>query len=253
MPMTLDEYQIAQKYTMIKMQKQHTTSTEGVDVLQDKPLQDDLSTEGRYTSKVYRFQSKAPTWIATFAPTDALLMEEEAWNIYPKCKTVMKCPYFTKFSLTIETVHKDDNGHSENVHGLNEEQLAAREVEIIDIASSTSNYWSYVIGSSDFDFTQFKSEKTARGPLSDGWQDKCRPVMTAYKLVTIDAPYWGFGYRLEQALLAGERALFIESHRNCFGWIDEWHGMTFPQIRQLEEQYAALSKEINEEEAVMNA
>lgn len=26
--------------------------------------------------------------------------------------------------------------------------------------------------------------------------------MTAYKLVTIDAPYWGFGYRLEQALLA---------------------------------------------------
>ena len=26
--------------------------------------------------------------------------------------------------------------------------------------------------------------------------------MTAYKLVTIDAPYWGFGSRLEQALMA---------------------------------------------------
>jgi hypothetical protein len=28
--------------------------------------------------------------------------------------------------------------------------------------------------------------------------------MTAYKLVTVDAPYWGwgFGYRMEQALLA---------------------------------------------------
>ena len=26
--------------------------------------------------------------------------------------------------------------------------------------------------------------------------------MTAYKLVTIDAPYWGFGRRLELALLA---------------------------------------------------
>lgn len=33
-------------------------------------------------------------------------------------------------------------------------------------------------------------------------QDRCDPVMTAYKLVTIDAPYWGFGYRLEQALVA---------------------------------------------------
>lgn len=26
--------------------------------------------------------------------------------------------------------------------------------------------------------------------------------MTAYKLVTVDAPYWGFGNRLEQAFLA---------------------------------------------------
>lgn len=33
-------------------------------------------------------------------------------------------------------------------------------------------------------------------------QDRCDPVMTAYKLVTVDAPYWGFGYRMEQALLA---------------------------------------------------
>jgi hypothetical protein len=25
--------------------------------------------------------------------------------------------------------------------------------------------------------------------------------MTAYKLVTVDVPYWGFGYRLEQGIL----------------------------------------------------
>lgn len=33
-------------------------------------------------------------------------------------------------------------------------------------------------------------------------QDQCNPVMTAYKLITIDAPYWGFGSKLEQSLLA---------------------------------------------------
>ncbi|KAL4588667.1 hypothetical protein LXL04_001559 [Taraxacum kok-saghyz] len=32
--------------------------------------------------------------------------------------------------------------------------------------------------------------------------DQCKHVMTAYKLVTLDAPYWGFGSRLEQALIA---------------------------------------------------
>jgi hypothetical protein len=35
-----------------------------------------------------------------------------------------------------------------------------------------------------------------------GMQDMCDPVMTAYKLVTVDSPYWGFGYRMEQAALA---------------------------------------------------
>ncbi len=34
-----------------------------------------------------------------------------------------------------------------------------------------------------------------------GMQDMCYPVMTAYKLVTVDSPYWGFGYRMEQVAL----------------------------------------------------
>ncbi|KHG00512.1 Phosphatidylinositol transfer 2 [Gossypium arboreum] len=225
MPMSLEEYQVAQMYMVMKMQQQSTNGDEGVEVLENKRFQDDVFGKGQYTSKVYRLQSKAPAWLTTIAPKDAL------------------CPYFTKFSLTIETVHRADNGTSENVHGLNEEQLAARQVEIIDIASAETDYWSYAIGSSSFDFPKFKSTKSGRGPLLDGWQDNCRPVMTAYKLVTIDAPYWGFGYRLEQALLAGERALFIESHRNCFGWIDEWFGLTMQQIRELEQQGDCLLNE----------
>ncbi|KAK8683281.1 hypothetical protein V6N13_039346 [Hibiscus sabdariffa] len=243
MPMSLEEYQVSQMYMVMKMQQQSTNGAEGVEVLENRPFQDDIFGRGQYTSKVYRLQSKAPAWLTSIAPTDALVMQEEAWNAYPRCKTVIKCPYFTKFSLTIETVHRADNGTSENVHGLNEDQLAARQVEIIDIASAEKDYWSYVIGSSNFDFSKFKSAKTGRGPLLDGWQENCSPVMTAYKLVTIDAPYWGFGYRLEQAMLAGERALFVESHRNCFGWIDEWFGMTVQQIRKLEQQGDCLLNE----------
>lgn len=236
MPMSLEEYQIAQMYMVIKMQQQSTTNTEGVDVLEKKAFVDDVLGKGQYTSKVYRLQSKAPAWLTTFAPADALIMQEEAWNAYPRCKTVIKCPYFTKFCLTVETVHMADNGRSENVHGLSKEQLAARQVEIIDIASAARDYWSYVVGSNSLDFSNFRSSRTGRGPLLEGWQDRCVPVMTAYKLVTIDAPYWGFGSKVEQALLAGERALFLESHQNCFGWIDEWFGMSMEQIRNLEEQ-----------------
>ncbi|KAF9592929.1 hypothetical protein IFM89_019134 [Coptis chinensis] len=244
MPMSLEEYQIAQRYMVMKMQQQSTTSSEGVEVLENRPFEDDVFGKGQYTSKVYHLQSKVPAWLTTFAPADALVMQEEAWNAYPKCKTVIKCPYFPRFCLTVETIHKADNGHLENVHGLSKNLLVARQVETLDILSASRDYWSYAVGTNNVDLTEFRSLRTGRGPLLDGWQDNCCPVMTAYKLVTIDAPYWGFGYRLEQALLAGERALFLESHRNSFAWIDDWFGTTMEQVRELERQSDAFLNKV---------
>ncbi|GER34842.1 phosphatidylinositol transfer protein, partial [Striga asiatica] len=200
-------------YMVMKMQQQNTTGSEGVEVLENRSFEDDDYGKGQYTLKIYRFQSKAPSWLARFAPTGALVMQEEAWNAYPR---FIKCPYFTRFILTIETIHKADRGLSENVHGLSKEQLAVRQIEMLDIVSSTSDYWSYVIGTSGFDFSQFKSDQTARGPLLDGWQ---------HSIIVI-----------RMSSLQGERALFIESHRNCFGWIDEWFGLTLDTLRELEKQ-----------------
>ncbi|KAG2673735.1 hypothetical protein I3760_13G104600 [Carya illinoinensis] len=121
-----------------------------------------------------------------------------------------------KFLLGLENLHhhmllmckRKPGAHTRDVnqvHGLSKEQLAARIHRLL----------------TSFNIREFFV------------LDRCDPVMTAYKLVTIDAPYWGFGRRLEQALLAGERALFLESHRHCFGWIDEWYGMTVQQIDEL--------------------
>ncbi|KAF3636862.1 hypothetical protein FXO38_23962 [Capsicum annuum] len=238
------QYQVAQMYMVMKMQQQSTTGDEGVEVLQNKPFSDDGFGEGQYTSKVYHLQSKAPSWLTTFAPVDALVMQEEAWNAYPRCRSVLKSfvdfflqsPYFSKFFMSIDTIHKADNGCSENVHGLSEDQLAVRQVEVIDIASAATDYWSYIVGRNNVDLSNFHSARSGRGPLLEDWQDHCSPVMTAYKLVTVDAPYWGFGSRLEQALMAGERSLFLESHRNCFAWIDEWFGLTVEVLRELEQQ-----------------
>lgn len=43
----------------------------------------------------------------------------------------------------------------------------------------------------------------------------------------------------------GERALFLESHRNCFDWIDEWFGMTMQQIREIEQQSGSSLNEVS--------
>ncbi|CAI7778263.1 unnamed protein product [Closterium sp. NIES-53] len=107
--------------------------------------------------------------------------------------------------------------------------------------------------------------------VNGGEQEACEPVMTAYKMVTVDAPYWGFGKRLELFVLAphacfcsllplfsvlsfpllsspllpsplpfpllggqGERALFLEGHRKCYGWMDEWCELTMDDVRRIE-------------------
>lgn len=236
MPLLLEEYRIAQMYMVTKIQEQQTGGGEGVEVLINRPFENEEFGKGQYTSKIYHLQSKIPTWLSTFVPTKYMYIEEEAWNAYPKCKTVLKCPYLNRFTLTIETIHAADNGNSPNVHNLSQEALASRKVENVDIASNVRDYWSYIVGGPEIDLTKFKSEKTGRGLLAPGWQATCKPVMTAYKLVTVDVPYWGFGYRLEQVLLAAERSLFTESHKRCFYWIDEWFGLTYDDVRKMEIQ-----------------
>ncbi|XP_049411985.1 uncharacterized protein LOC125874980 [Solanum stenotomum] len=90
MPLSLEEYQVAQMYMVMKMQQESTTGDEGVEVLQNRPFSDDEFGGGQYTSKFYHLQSKAPSWLTTFAPADALVMQEEAWNSYPKCRSGLR-------------------------------------------------------------------------------------------------------------------------------------------------------------------
>lgn len=242
MPISLEEYEIAMMYTIMKMKQQNTTSGQGVQTLRSIAFENEELGKGQHQTKIYHFESVIPPWLKTFTPAEVLTLEEESWNAYPKSKTVIKCPYLKQCCLTIETMNKADNGCSENVHGLSKELVAKRKVEIIDIASVSRDYWSKVAGTSKLDLSEFKSHKSGRGPLLRGWQASCQPVMTTYKLLTMDAPIWGLGFCMEEAIIASQKAVLLEFHKLCFAWIDEWFGMTLEQITEMEKQNELLLK-----------
>ncbi|MES1915399.1 MAG: hypothetical protein MHM6MM_007351 [Cercozoa sp. M6MM] len=87
---------------------------------------------------------------------------------------------------------------------------------------------------------KFVSEKTGRGPFVEGWQEREDiPVMTCYKLCRVEYNQWGLQTRGEN--LIQETALhdvFRQTHRQLICWLDEWHGMTMRDIRQLEREIA---------------
>ncbi|KAF8683779.1 hypothetical protein HU200_044712 [Digitaria exilis] len=251
MPLSMEEYEIGLSYTIMEMEQQNTNSKEGVEVLQQVPFEDEKLGKGQLTSKVYHLQrpkwivrfhlrshnfgllpfctkvttatmcSKIPSWMKGFAPASALTVHEDSWCAFPKSRTDDQCSKHRPDNLQV--AKNRTRPSSEGMDGMRSCRLF-----------SNLNQYSH-------------RQETKQKPHDAlcSFQDSCRPVMTTYKLVIMDAPIWGLGERLEDFIIAGERALFLACHRLCFAWIDEWYGMTVDQIREMERQTEMLLKTVS--------
>ncbi|XP_022096299.1 phosphatidylinositol transfer protein beta isoform-like isoform X2 [Acanthaster planci] len=204
LPLTVEEYQVAQLWAVAEASKNETGGGEGIEVVENRPYTKDTES-GQYTYKIYHLKYKVPGYIRALAPKGALEMVEEAWNAYPYCKTVITNPAYMgkeKMSLTIETWHKADRGELHNVHDLPPEKLAKRDVVHIDIAHDKIKDSDY---KADQDPKLVVSRKLQRGPLKD--------------------PNW-----------KAERRVFTNFHRQVYCWMDKWAGLTMEDIRAIEDK-----------------
>merc|ERR1711872_197567 len=93
---------------------------------------------------------------------------------------------------------------------LDKKKLKERTVVPIDIANDPVNAADF---KKDEDPSTFVSEKTGRGPLKGDWIASADPVMTCYKLVTIQFKWWGLQNRVENFSHNTQRRLFTNFHR----------------------------------------
>jgi len=232
LPVSVEEYKIAQRYMVAKVSKEHTGNGEGIEIIENRPYEDDNSS-GQYTHKVIHIGSRIPTWLKAIMPSTALQVDEKAWNAFPYCKTVYSCPFLgDRFSIAVETRYLPDNGSTENALKLTEEQLKVREVDIIDIAYDPLDPAKYKV---EEDPTLFESVKTGRGKLQKDWMKTANPVMCSYKNCVVEFKYWGFQTRVEQYIhkLALRDVMHL-GHRQAFCWIDEWFGLTAEDVLAIE-------------------
>ncbi len=78
--------------------------------------------------------------------------------------------------------------------GLNAEDLVNRNVDVMDIAYDELQAKHY---KETEDPKFFKSKRTGRGPLVDGWRETFQPIMCSYKLVACSFEVWGLQSRVE--------------------------------------------------------
>ncbi|GMR44542.1 hypothetical protein PMAYCL1PPCAC_14737, partial [Pristionchus mayeri] len=264
LPLTVEEYQVGQLYSVAEASKAETGGGEGVEVrvLKNEPfanhaLFNGSYDRGQYTHKIYHLQSKVPTLIRKIAPKGSLAIHEEAWNAYPYCRTVLTNPDYMKdnFFVKVETIHLPDRGTTENAHNLSKEELAKREVVHIDIAND-KEFLAAADVKPETSPSLYQSKKTGRGPLVNDWRNGTepkkrklgaepvegdwrtsqQPVMCAYKLVSVHFKWFGFQQMVESFSHKQYPRLFSKFHREVFCWMDDWIGLTMADIRALEEK-----------------
>uniref|UniRef100_A0A803TLF5 Phosphatidylinositol transfer protein cytoplasmic 1 n=1 Tax=Anolis carolinensis TaxID=28377 RepID=A0A803TLF5_ANOCA len=113
----------------------------------------------------------------------------------------------------------------------NEAKDLDREVCFIDIACDEIPERYY---KESEDPKYFKSEKTGRGLLKEGWRDTQEPIMCSYKLVSVKFEVWGLQTRVEQFVHKVVRDILLIGHRQAFAWVDEWYDMTMEDVREYE-------------------
>jgi hypothetical protein len=227
---------VGQLYTVAHFSKEESDGSVAVEILKNEPYQDTVrKTTGQYTSKIYHIAGRCPAIIKALAPTKALLLEEEAWNAYPYCKTIIRNSFLgERFSIIVETQHVDDDlGEHNNVFGLEPHALEKRIVKYIDIGSEKLPKEHE---NTTFEPAMYQSKKTGRGPLTTGWQVKINPMMCCYKLVTVKFDIPAFKHSLENWVVNTQLDYFIKFYKRVFCLLDDWVELNMENIRILEDQ-----------------
>ncbi|XP_035198226.1 cytoplasmic phosphatidylinositol transfer protein 1 isoform X3 [Oxyura jamaicensis] len=199
------EYRIGQLYMISKHSHEQSDRGEGVEVVQNEPYEDPNHGNGQLTEKRVYLNSKLPSWARAVVPK-IFYVTEKAWNYYP-------------YTITEYTIFD------------NEAKDLEREVCFIDIASDEIPERYY---KESEDPKYFKSQKTGRGQLKEGWRETHQPIMCSYKLVTVKFEVWGLQTRVEQFVHKVVRDILLIGHRQAFAWVDEWYDMTMDEVREFE-------------------
>ncbi|XP_067626626.1 cytoplasmic phosphatidylinositol transfer protein 1 [Eurosta solidaginis] len=240
MPLTVEEYRIGQLYMIARHSLEQSGEGEGVEVVESYECEDPVHGKGQYTEKRIHLSSRLPYCIQAICPR-VFYVTEKSWNYYPFTITEYTCSFVPKLSISIKTKYENNNGCSDNCLGLSEDELQTRLLEEVDIAFDELSNPNHYKKEEDPKF--FKSEKTGRGPLIEGWRITDKPIMCSYKLVNASFEVWGLQTKVEDFIQRSIRDVLLLGHRQAFTWIDEWFGMTLEDVRAFERQKQAETNE----------
>merc|ERR1711971_841608 len=182
-----------QLYMIAKHSSEESKNGEGVEVVENCPIDDAEHGAGQYTEKRIHLSNRLPSWIKSLVPK-IFYITEKAWNYYPYTITEYTCSFVPRFAIHIQTKYLNDKGTTDNCLDLSNEMKESRVVEVVDIVNDKVADHHY---KESEDLSQFTSSVTGRGPLPSDWLENADPVMCSYKSVEVKLDLWAFQSRIE--------------------------------------------------------
>ena len=195
--------------------------------------------KGQYTEKRIHLSSRLPYWLQAVTPR-VFYVIEKSWNFYPLTITEYQCSFLPKFRVEIYTKFEDNSGTTENTFKVPEDEYSHITVDHIDIAFDEIQPKHF---KEEEDPKIFRSVKTNRGPLVEGWRITDKPLMCSYKLVHASFEVWGFQTKVEDFIHKCIRDVLLLGHRQAFTWVDQWYEMDIEAVREYEKK---LQEETNQ-------
>lgn len=240
MPLTVEEYRIAQLYMINKKSREESEGEgSGIEIRKNEPYTNGPNgTNGQYTEKTYHVANHIPPWMKRFmsqATLDNLAVNEVAWNAYPYAKTIQKVSVLDSFEIEIESHYLPDCGTTENLfHKISKNHS----VELVDFVAPGVDDGS--LGANDP--KTFVSRKSpARCPLDPDWLEKGQKesengkYMCSYKLVKVNFKIWGMQARVERFIHDSVvTKMLCQAHQQAWCWMDEWADLNMEDIRKEE-------------------
>nr|CCO62048.1 protein retinal degeneration B [Speonomus longicornis] len=235
MPISVEEYHIGQVYMIARHSLEQSGDGSGVEVVENKICEDPEHGKGHFTEKRIHLSSRLPYWIQAMCPK-VFYITEKAWNYYPYTITDYTCSFVPRFRIEIMTRYENNSGTTDNCLELRLEELAERIVEHIDIAYDEVSAKHY---KEEEDPRYYKSKKTGRGPLMEGWRNNHNPIMCSYKVVKAYFEVWGMQTKVEEFVQSCIREILVLGHRQAFAWMDDWIEMDYAKVKEYEEEIQA--------------
>lgn len=249
MPISVEEYRVGQLYMIARHSLEQSGDGEGVEVVENKEIEDSEHGKGQYTEKRIHLSNRLPYWIQSIIPK-IFYVTEKAWNYYPFTITDYTCSFIPRFHISIQSKYENNNGSTDNCLNLTPEQLAERIVDNLDIAYDEVSAKHY---KEEEDLKFFQSTKTNRGPLVDGWRTNYQPIMCSYKLVNAYFEVFGLQTKVEDYIQSCIREVLLLGHRQAFAWIDEWIDMTLEDVRNYESKLQQQTNSLLQQSSPANA